>query len=65
MTQTQLLYALIAASAGIAVPVLASINAAYGQAIGNVHYASLTLVFVSTLTVLAVILVSGTPMPSA
>lgn len=63
MQSSSVLYALIAISAGIAVPILASINAAYGQAIGNVTIASLTLVCVASLTVLAVIILSGTPLP--
>lgn len=64
MPHAQFIYAFIAITAGIAVPILATINAAYGQVIGNVHYASLTLTFVAFLTVLVVILVSGTPPPS-
>lgn len=63
MPSTQFIYALIAISAGIAVPILATINASYGQTIGNVNIASLTLVCVASLTVLAVVLATGTPLP--
>ena len=53
----------IAVLAGVAVPILASINAAYGQSIGNVHWASLTLCVVAFVTILSVALLSGTPYP--
>ena len=63
MPNIQILYAFIAISAGIAVPILATINSAYGQTIGNVHWASLTLCVVAFLTILMVTLLSGTPTP--
>lgn len=63
MPNAQITYAFIAISAGVAVPILATVNSAYGQTIGNVHWASLTLCLVAFLTILAVTLLSGTPTP--
>lgn len=63
MPNAHMTYALIAISAGIAVPILAAINSSYGQTIGNVNIASLTLVCGASLTVLAVVLFTGTPLP--
>ena len=57
------LWAAIAFVGGIAVPLLASINAAYGQAIGNVWWASLTLCAVAFVTILMVSLLAGSPLP--
>jgi len=59
----QIVYALIAIRAGVAVPILATINAAYGQTIGNVHWASMTLCLVAFTTILIVALLSRTPIP--
>lgn len=64
MSQAQLFYSFLAIIAGIAVPILASINAAYGQAIGNVNYASLTLPVVAFLTILLIIVVTRTEPPT-
>lgn len=58
------LYIAIAILGGMAVPVLAAINAAYGQAIGSVHWASITLCAVAALSILFVWLLSGTPIPT-
>ncbi len=55
---------MLAVLAGVAVPILATINSAYGQAIGNVHWASLTLCIVAFVTILLVTLVSGVTVPS-
>jgi len=65
MSNSQLIYALIAISAGIAVPILASINASYGQIIGNVNIAALTLACIAAITILIVVIVSGTKIPDA
>lgn len=54
---------MLAVLAGVAVPILATINSAYGQAIGNVHWASLTLCVVAFMTILIVTLVSGVSSP--
>lgn len=56
-------YSFLAVLAGVAVPILASINAAYGQTIGNVHWASLTLCVVAFLTILAVSMANGVSIP--
>ena len=58
-----MLYIAIALLGGVAVPFLAAINAAYGQSIGNVHWASMTLCFVAFVTILVVALFSGTANP--
>ena len=58
-----ILYAVIALAGGIAVPFPAAINASYGQSIGNVHWASMTLCAVAFITILAVALLSGTARP--
>lgn len=60
-----LFYAAVALVGGVAVPILASINAAYGQALGNVHWASLTLCAVAFATILTLTLATGTAMPTA
>ena len=64
MANTQVFYAAVAILGGIAVPFLASINAAYGQAIGNVYWASLTLCIVAFLTILLIVVVTGGAAPS-
>jgi len=64
MMNATLLYSVLAIIAGVAVPILASINSAYGQTIGNVHWASLTLCVVAFITILVVTLTSGVSMPS-
>ena len=62
MQHSQIILPALAILGGIAVPILASINAAYGQAIGNVYLASLTLCVVAFLTILAVAILSGAPL---
>jgi bacterial/archaeal transporter family-2 protein len=64
---SQALYVAIALLAGIAVPFLAAINASFGQAIGNVWWASMVLCAVALVTILGVSLAtgSGVPGPSA
>lgn len=64
VVNTPIFYALIAILGGVAVPFLASINAAYGQAIGNVYWASITLCLVAIATILAITLFNGTPIPT-
>ena len=59
------LHIAIAILGGMAVPVLAAINAAYGQAIGSVHWASLTLCAVAALSIVVVWIIAGAPMPAA
>ena len=54
----------IAFGAGVAVPLLAAINAAYGQAIGSVHWASLTLCAVAFAAIFVIVLASGAVLPS-
>ncbi len=61
MTGAQLSYALIALVGGAAVPFLASINAAYGQQIGSVWLAGMTLCVVAFISVAAVGAVAGLP----
>lgn len=61
MQNSQIILPALAILGGIAVPILASINAAYGQAIGNVYWASMTLCVVAFLTILAVAILSGAP----
>ena len=56
-------YSFLAVIAGIAVPILATINSAYGQTIGNVHWASLTLCVVAFITIMTVTFLSGVTMP--
>ncbi len=63
MPNAYVLYALIAIMAGVAVPILASLNAGLGQALGNVHMASLVLCIVAFLSILAVMAVGGIAMP--
>ncbi len=62
MQNSQIMLPALAILGGIAVPILASINAAYGQAIGNVYWASMTLCVVAFLTILAVAIFSGAPL---
>ncbi|MEP3232113.1 MAG: DMT family transporter [Hyphomicrobiales bacterium] len=64
MYNATFLYSFLAILAGVAVPILASINSAYGQTIGNVHWASLTLCVVAFITILIVTIASGVSMPS-
>lgn len=64
MINATFFYSMLAVLAGVAVPILATINSAYGQAIGNVHWASLTLCVVAFLTVLVVTLASGVSTPN-
>jgi bacterial/archaeal transporter family-2 protein len=61
---TQALYVAIALAAGAAVPFLASINAAFGQAIGSVYGASLVLCVVAFGTILATALATGAGLPA-
>lgn len=56
---SQSVYVLIAVMAGMAVPFLAAINAAFGQAIGNVYWASLVLCAVAFATILGVAVLTG------
>lgn len=63
MPSSQALYAVIALAAGAAVPFLASINAAFGQAIGNVWWASLVLCAVAFATIGTVAVASGSGLP--
>ncbi len=63
MLNATFFYSLLAVLAGVAVPILATINSAYGQTIGNVHWASLTLCVVAFITILIVTLVSGVSAP--
>ena len=67
MPSAQAGYVAIGLLAGMAVPFLAWINARFGQAIGNVWFASMVLCAVSFLTIGAVALAtgSGLPRPSA
>ena len=64
MNNAAFLYSFLAVLAGVAVPILASINSAFGQTIGNVHWASLTLCVVAFITILIVTMASGVSMPS-
>jgi len=61
---SQALYVVIAAMAGAAVPILASANAAFGQAIGSVYLASMVLCVVAFLCIGATMLALGTPLPT-
>ena len=63
MTGSQPLYFAIAVLAGVAVPILASVNAAFGQAVGSVHLASLVLCIVAFATIALVMLASGAGLP--
>ena len=63
MPSSQALYVAIGLLAGVAVPLLASINAAFGQAIGNVWWASLALCAVAFVTILGVSLATGSGLP--
>ncbi|MEP1443067.1 MAG: DMT family transporter [Hyphomicrobiales bacterium] len=64
MNNATFLYSFLAVLAGVAVPILASINSAFGQTIGNVHWASLTLCVVAFITILVVTISSGVATPS-
>lgn len=64
MQNATLLYSMIALVGGVAVPVLAAINAAYGQALGSVHFAALTLCIVAFLSISLVALATASPIPS-
>lgn len=64
MNNATLLYSFLAVLAGVAVPILAAINSAYGQAINNIHWASLTLCVVAFITILTVTIANGVSMPS-
>ena len=62
MSNAYLGYALIAIVAGVAVPLLASINASFGQAIGDVLLASMVLCCVAFAAILAMsLLTDGGP----
>ena len=63
MPSAQALYAAIGLLAGVAVPILASINAAFGQAIGNVWWASMVLCVVALVTIAGVSLAAGSGLP--
>lgn len=63
MPSTQALYVAIGLLAGVAVPILASINASLGQAIGNVWWASMVLCVVAFATIGAVALATGSGLP--
>ena len=62
---SQALYMGIGLLAGVAVPFLASINAAFGQAIGNVWWASMMLCAVAFVTILGVSLATGSGLPGS
>lgn len=63
MPSTQALYVAIGLLAGVAVPFLASINATFGQAIGNVWWASMVLCAVAMATIAGVSLAAGSGLP--
>lgn len=63
MPSSQALYVAIGLLAGIAVPFLASINASFGQAIGNVWWASMALCAVALVTIAGVSLGTGSGLP--
>lgn len=63
MPSSQALYVAIGLLAGMAVPFLASINAAFGQAIGNVWWASMVLCAVAFATIAGVSLATGAGLP--
>lgn len=63
LANPQVHYILIAVLAGMAVPFLAAINAAFGQAIGSVYWASLVLCAVAFATILIVALATGAGAP--
>lgn len=63
MPSSQAIYVAIGLMAGVAVPILASINAALGQAIGNVWWASMVLCTVAFVTILGVSLATGAGLP--
>jgi len=64
MSGSQLSFAVIALIGGAAVPFLASINASFGQQIGSIWLAALTLCLVAFLSILAVGLTQGVPTAS-
>lgn len=63
MPSTQALYVVIGLMAGVAVPILASINAGLGQAIRNAWWASMVLCVVAFATILGISLASGSGLP--
>lgn len=63
MPSAQAVYIAIGLMAGAVVPFLASINATFGQAIGNVWWASMALCVVAFATILAVAVVTGSGLP--
>ena len=65
MPSTQAIYVAIGLMAGVAVPFLASINATFGQAIGNVWWASMVLCAVAFATIAGVALATGSGLPGA
>lgn len=65
MPSTQAIYVAIGLMAGVAVPFLASINATFGQAIGNVWWASMVLCAVAFVTIGGVALATGSGLPGA
>jgi transporter family-2 protein len=64
VSNASLFYASIALIGGAAVPFLASINAAYGTAIGSVYWASITLCIVAMISILTVWALSGGTLPT-
>ena len=63
MPSSQALYVAIGLLAGVAVPFLASINATFGQSIGNVWWASMMLCAVAFVTITGVSLATGSGLP--
>ena len=63
MPSQQALYVAIGLMAGVAVPILASINATFGRAIGNVWWASMVLCIVALITIMGVSLATGSGAP--
>ncbi len=57
-------YVLLSIFAGIAVPIMATINASYGQTIQNVYFAAFTLLCVGAITCFFLILFKNTPLPT-
>ena len=49
---------------GAAVPLLAVINASYGQAIGHVLFAAMTLSLVASATLVALVIIAGGTLPT-
>lgn len=63
MPSAQALYVAIGLLAGVAVPVLASINASFGQAIGSAWWASMALCVVAFVTIATVSVATGSSLP--